>query len=55
MSRAKFRFYGLKLNEETDKDIIEFLDACSNTQGSIKAILRYWIRTIAGREAIEKI
>lgn len=45
MSKAQFRFYGLKLNKETDKDIIEYLDAHRNKQGLIKNVLRLWIKT----------
>lgn len=40
------RYYGLKLHKENDHDIIEFLDSCTNIQGSIKGILRFWIRYI---------
>ena len=46
MSKAKFRFYGLKLNEETDKDIIQYLDAHDNIQGNIKEVIRYWMKII---------
>ena len=46
MSKAKFRFYGLKLNEETDKDIIQYLDAHDNIQGNIKKVIRYWMKII---------
>ena len=31
----------LKLNLETDKDIIEFLDGVENVQGYIKNLIRY--------------
>ena len=46
MSRAKFRFYGLKLNIESDKDIIEYLDGCSNKQATIKYIIREFMKMI---------
>ena len=46
MSRAEFKFYGLKLNTKSDKDIIDFLEAYPNKQGAIKNIIRAWFRYI---------
>lgn len=46
MSKARFRFYGLKLNEESDKDIIDFLDGIHNKQGCIKSIIRFYMKQL---------
>ena len=46
MSRAEFKFYGLKLNTKSDKDIINFLESYPNKQGAIKYIIRAWFRYI---------
>ena len=37
---ANTKFYGLKLNRKTDADLIAFLDASGNVQGTIKEALR---------------
>jgi len=34
----------LKLNKETDADIIEFLNNCDNVQGTIKKLLRNYAK-----------
>lgn len=39
------RTYGLKLNQETDKDIIEKLSSVPSMQGYIKQLIRQDIRT----------
>lgn len=44
MSRAVFRYFGIKLNCEDDKDIIEYLESRDNIQGAIKYVLRWWIQ-----------
>lgn len=46
MSRAEFKFYGLKLNVESDKDIIDFLDGIHNKQGCIKSIIRFYMKQL---------
>lgn len=35
----------LKLNKETDADIIEFLNNCDNIQGTIKELLRNYAKS----------
>ena len=35
----------LKLNKETDADIIEFLNNCDNVQGTIKELLRNYAKS----------
>lgn len=37
------RFYGFKLNEGTDKDIIEYLDSVPNKQQAFKEAIRKMI------------
>ena len=39
-NRDKFRMVHLKLNRETDADIIEKLENSQNIQGYIKALIR---------------
>lgn len=34
------KFIGLKLNKNTDADILEHLEQCNNKQGEIKALIR---------------
>ena len=34
------KFIGLKLNKNTDADILEHLEQCTNKQGEIKALIR---------------
>ena len=38
------RIYSLKLNTNTDKEIIEVLDSTGNVQGFIKALIREYIQ-----------
>lgn len=38
----------LKLNKETDKDLINFLETQDNTQGLIKSLLREYIVKMYG-------
>lgn len=37
------RIYSLKLNTNTDKEIIDMLDSTGNVQGFIKALIREYI------------
>ena len=39
-NRDKFRVINLKLNRETDADIIEKLESSKNIQGYIKSLIR---------------
>ena len=39
-NRHKFRVINLKLNRETDADIIEKLESSKNIQGYIKSLIR---------------
>jgi hypothetical protein len=41
--KAYIRRYGLKLNTNTDKDIIEWLAAQPSMQGAIKAAVRAYM------------
>ena len=41
--KAYIRRYGIKLNTNTDKDIIEWLAAQPSMQGAIKAAVRAYI------------
>lgn len=43
--KAHCRTYGLKLNLETDKDIIQKLSSVPSMQGYIKQLIRQDIRT----------
>ena len=36
----------LKLNNKTDSDIIEYLQKCSNKQGTIKEAIREYIKAL---------
>jgi hypothetical protein len=38
--KAHTSFVGLKLNQNTDADIIGILEACGNKQGYIKSLIR---------------
>lgn len=38
------RIYSLKLNTNTDKEIIEVLDSTGNVQGFIKGLIREYIK-----------
>lgn len=38
------RIYSLKLNTNTDKEIIEILDSTGNVQGFIKGLIREYIQ-----------
>ena len=38
------RIYSLKLNTNTDKEIIEVLDSTGNVQGFIKGLIREFIQ-----------
>lgn len=38
------RIYSLKLNTNTDKEIIEVLDSTGNVQGFIKNLIREYIK-----------
>ena len=38
------RIYSLKLNTNTDKEIIEVLDSTGNVQGFIKALIREYLQ-----------
>lgn len=38
------RIYSLKLNTNTDKEIIEVLDSTGNVQGFIKGLIREYIQ-----------
>ena len=40
------RIYSLKLNTNTDKEIIEVLDNTGNVQGFIKGLIREYIQDI---------
>lgn len=40
------RIYSLKLNTNTDKEIIEVLDSTGNVQGFIKGLIREYIQDI---------
>ena len=40
------RIYSLKLNTNTDKEIIEVLDSTGNVQGFIKGLIREYILNI---------
>lgn len=40
------RIYSLKLNTNTDKEIIEVLDSTGNVQGFIKGLIREYINDI---------
>lgn len=40
------RIYSLKLNTNTDKEIIEVLDSTGNVQGFIKDLIREYILNI---------
>lgn len=40
------RIYSLKLNINTDKEIIEVLDSIGNVQGFIKGLIREYIQDI---------
>lgn len=42
---AHTRFYGLKLNEKNDAELIEVLDKAKSKQGLIKAALKYYIES----------
>lgn len=35
--------YGIKLNRNTDRDIIKWLDTCDSKQTSIKHAIRYYL------------
>ena len=39
-NKSKTRTYCLRLNKETDKDIIEILDSVTSKQGFIKELIR---------------
>jgi hypothetical protein len=39
-NKGKFRNFCLKLNRETDKDIIEKLESVDSMQGYIKSLIR---------------
>lgn len=39
-NKTKTRTYCLRLNKETDKDIIEILDSVTSKQGYIKQLIR---------------
>ena len=44
--KAHCRTYGLKLNLETDKDIIEKLSSVPSMQGYIKQLIRQDLQTV---------
>ena len=44
--RNNTRTYSLKLNTNTDKEIIEVLDSTGNVQGFIKGLIREYIQDI---------
>lgn len=44
--RNNTRIYSLKLNTNTDKEIIEVLDSTGNVQGFIKGLIREYIQDI---------
>ena len=44
--KANTRFYGFKLNKETDKDIIEILDRSPNKQALFKMAMREFAKKI---------
>lgn len=42
---AHTRFYGLKLNEKSDAELIAVLDKAKSKQGLIKEALKYYIES----------
>lgn len=42
----KTKFYGVKLNIETDADLIKALDTSDNRQGLIKKAIRSYLETL---------
>ena len=46
LNKDKFRFIQLKLNRETDADIISKLESVENIQGYIKELIRQDIKKI---------
>ena len=46
LNKDKFRFIQLKLNRETDADIISKLESAENIQGYIKELIRQDIKKI---------
>ena len=44
LNKDKFRFIQLKLNRETDADIIDQLESVENIQGYIKKLIRQDIK-----------
>lgn len=43
---ANTRQYKIKLNNNTDADLIEYLDGSSNKQGTIKSALREQVKRL---------